>query len=144
MCCLADPEALSGIDAMCQRFPHTPVVIDHFARIGMKEPPRTEQVDDLCRLSRFKNVYVKTSAFYALGAKTPPYTDLLPMVRRLKEAFGADRLMWGSDAPYQVQTPHTYGASLALLRDHADFLTDGERQAILGGTADKVFFSPLG
>src|SRR5262245_60026212 len=34
MCCLIDPSHLPGVAAMCQRHPETPVVIDHFARIG--------------------------------------------------------------------------------------------------------------
>ena len=35
MCALVNPEALAPLDAMCQKFPETPVVIDHFARIGV-------------------------------------------------------------------------------------------------------------
>jgi predicted TIM-barrel fold metal-dependent hydrolase len=141
MCLLSDPDALPGIDAMCQRFPHTTVVIDHFSRLGMRGQVQPADLDALCRLARFKNLYVKTSAFYALGKKSPPYTDLAPMIRRLKEEFGADRLMWASDCPYQVQPPHTYQASLALVRDSLDFLTDKDRRAILSGTAEKVFFA---
>jgi predicted TIM-barrel fold metal-dependent hydrolase len=141
MCMLSDPDALSGIDRLCERFPATTVVIDHFARIGMRGPVQEDDLHALCRLARFPNVYVKISAFYALGKKSPPYQDLVPMIRRLKEEYGASRLMWASDCPYQVQSPHTYAASLALVRDHLDFLGHEERVAVLRGTAEKVFFA---
>jgi predicted TIM-barrel fold metal-dependent hydrolase len=48
--------------------------------------------------------------------------------------------MWGSDCPYQVQGPHSYASSFALIATHADFLDENEKKAILGKTADKVFF----
>lgn len=140
MCMLSDPEALSGIDKLCNRHPETTVVIDHFSRLGMRGPATEAEMETLCRLARYPKVYVKTSAFYALGAKQPPYKDLIPMIQRVIEAFGPKRLMWASDCPYQVQSPHTYEASIELVRDHLDFLTPEERQEILRGTAERVFF----
>ena len=60
---------------------------------------------------------------------------------RLRDAYGASRLMWASDCPYQVQGVHTYAASIALIRDRLDFLTAEERDWILRKTAEKVFFA---
>ena len=34
MSCLINPSNLAGVDKMCERHPETPVVIDHFTRIG--------------------------------------------------------------------------------------------------------------
>jgi predicted TIM-barrel fold metal-dependent hydrolase len=116
------------------------VVVDHFARIGMRGEIVADQLEQLCKLARYPNVYVKTSAFYALGKKQPPYTDLLPMIRRVVEAFTPQRIMWASDCPFQVQEKHTYADSIALIRDQADFLSPEDKQAILRGTAEKVFF----
>lgn len=141
MCLLADPEALPAVQRMCAAYPRTSVVIDHFARIGMKGPVRHSDLDRLCRLADFANTHVKISAFYALGAKKAPYADLAPMIRKLRDTYGASRLMWGSDCPFQVQNGHTYANSLALLRDRLDFLTAEDRQWMLRKTAEKVFFS---
>lgn len=140
MCLLADPDALPAIDQMCAKYPKTPVVIDHFARIGLKGTIVASELEQLCRLAKYPRLTVKTSAFYALGQKRSPYTDLLPMIRQLRDAFGAERLMWATDCPYQVQEQHTYADSIALLRDRADFLSADERKAILRGTAERVFF----
>lgn len=139
MCCLIDPHNLEEVDRQCARFPHTPVVIDHFARIGVDGQIRDEDVARLCRLARHPLVRVKISAFYALGKKQPPYDDLLPMIRRVYEAFGPKRLLWGSDSPYQVVPPHSYAASVELIR-RIDFWTAEERQWITRKTAEEVFF----
>jgi predicted TIM-barrel fold metal-dependent hydrolase len=139
VCPLINPTDIPYIDALCSKFGDTKVVVDHFARIGISGTIAAEQIDALCRLSRFPNVHVKTSAFYALGKKQAPYTDLLPMIGRLLDAFGPSRLMWASDCPYQVQDGHRYEPSLALIRDAAG-LSDGDKQWLLRGTAEQLFF----
>lgn len=141
MCLLANPDALPAVLEMCQQYPRTRVVIDHFARIGMSGTIDPRDLDNLCRLAKYGNVFVKTSAFYALGKKQPPYTDLLPMIQRLVQEFGAQRLMWASDCPYQVQGEHTYAASIGLIRDHLPTLSTAQRDSLLRSTAEQVFFS---
>jgi predicted TIM-barrel fold metal-dependent hydrolase len=141
MCHLVNPEALAAIDANCQKFPETPVVIDHFARIGVDGTIRPRDVDALCRLARHRKTFVKLSAFYALGAKKAPYDDLMPMIRRLLDAFTPERLMWATDCPYQVQEGHAYADSIGLIRERLDGLSDGDRDWLLRRTAEKVFFT---
>ena len=140
ICCHLAPSRLPSLETMCQRHPDTSVVIDHLALIGSGGGSHDSEVEALCRLARFPNVYVKVSAFYALGKKEPPYLDLVPIIRCLGDAFGAERLMWGSDAPYQLREPHTYAASIALIHEHLDFLSPNERLWLLSKTAEKVFF----
>ncbi len=141
ICPLMNPEYLPSVDRMCRRYPDTRVVVDHFARIGIDGTVRKRDLDALCRLSEHDNVYVKTSAFYALGKKQAPYTDLGDMIQRVLGAFGGERLMWASDCPYQVQPPHTYHASIDLIRKRLDFLSPRDREWILRDTAERVFFN---
>lgn len=140
VCLLINPEALAAVNRMCDRFPRTPVVIDHFARLGMAGPVERGPLDRLLHLSKHSQVHVKTSAFYALGKKQPPYTDLGPMIRTCRDHFGAERLMWASDCPFQVGPGHSYRDSIALVRDRLDFLTADDRDWMLRKTAEKVFF----
>ncbi|MDX1926211.1 MAG: amidohydrolase family protein [Pirellulaceae bacterium] len=141
ICNLINPADIGAVDKLCERFPSTKVVIDHFARIGVSGTIESEPLAALCRLARFPTVHLKTSAFYALGKKAAPYEDLAPMIRQVRDAFGAERLMWASDCPYQVQGSHAYEPAIALVRDKLDFLTAAEKQSILRGTAEKVFFN---
>ena len=152
MCLLADPDALPAIAAQVARYPKTPVVIDHFARLGMKggleSPESKADMERLLTLADYAEVNVKVSAFYALGAKKPPYDDLAPMIRRLRDAYGSKRLMWATDCPYQLDKgpageAHSYAASLELVRDRLDFLSREERLDILRNTARRVFFDGL-
>jgi predicted TIM-barrel fold metal-dependent hydrolase len=141
MSCLIGADAIPSVDRMSTKFPETPVVIDHLARIGVDGKVQDADVRALCDLSRHRNLYVKVSAFYALGRKQYPYTDLAPMIRRVYESFGPQRLMWASDSPFQVQAPHTYAGSLELVRDRLDFLNSHDREWLLGKTAEQLFFA---
>lgn len=138
MCCLLNPDGLPDLARMCEAFPETTVVIDHLARIGIDGEIRDEEAQALCALARYPRVHVKISAFYALGAKQPPYTDLLPLVGQVLAAYGAERLMWATDCPFQVQSV-PYEASLALVRDHLQ-CSPAERDWLLRGTAERLFF----
>jgi len=140
VCPLITPDDLPHIDSLCKQFPKTKVVVDHFGRVGIRGEITEKELSALCRLADHPLTHVKTSAFYALGQKSPPYHDLIPMIRRVVDAFGADRLMWASDCPYQVQGNHTYAASLELIRDQCDFLTSAQKTAMLRGTAERIFF----
>ena len=138
MCPLIDPKYVAGLGPMCGQFPDTTVVIDHCARIDTQHKA---ELNELCALAKHSNVYVKISAFYAFGTKQPPYLEQAPKIKRLYEAFGPERLMWASDCPYQLENGNTYAASIALVRDQLDFLTNDDKDLLLHRTAQKVFFS---
>jgi predicted TIM-barrel fold metal-dependent hydrolase len=140
MCGLINPEALESMDQMCEKFPDTTVVIDHFGRVGIDGTIREADVASLCKLARHKNTHVKVSAYYALGKKAAPYADLGPMIRRLVDAYSPERLMWATDCPYQVQNGHTYRDSIELIRSQLEFLSPADRTCLLETTAERVFF----
>jgi predicted TIM-barrel fold metal-dependent hydrolase len=141
ICPLIDPADLGQVHDMCTKFPDTRVVIDHFARVGIRGTIEADELKALTVLSKHKHIFVKISAYYALGAKQPPHTELLPMIHQMLDAYGSQRLMWGSDSPYQTVDPNTYADSLKLLTVYARNLTPEQRGQLLSGTAEKVFFS---
>ena len=141
--CLINPDAFAEVDRMCTRFPDTTVIIDHLGRIGVSGTVNERDVDALCALAKHPRVLVKVGAFYALGAKKPPYLDLGPLIHRVVHAFGVQRCMWESDCPFQV-VQDRYVDSIALIRDRLDFLSREDRAWLLTRTAEQTLFKPLG
>jgi len=139
MCCLINPQDLPALSRMSEEFPETPVVIDHMCRIGESGAIKDEDIALLCSLAKHKNTTVKISAFYALGKKKPPYLDLVPMIRKLYDSYGPERLMWATDCPFQV-VDQTYQDSVDLITKHLDFLSDDDKDAIMRRTAERVYF----
>jgi len=140
LCPIIRTDGLPALGRRCAEFPQTPVIIDHLCLIGASGTIEADEVDVLCSMAQHDNLMVKVSAFYALGAKTPPYHDLKDLIRRVVDAFGPARLMWASDAPYQVQNEHSYAASVALMEEGLDFLCAADRDLIMRSTAEGFFF----
>ena len=89
-------------------------------------------------MTRYKNVTVKISAFYALGEKKAPYHDLAPLIKQVYDAFGPQRLMWGTNFP-GVLHGTGYARSLELFRHHVDFLTAEDKEWIFSRTPLEVW-----
>ena len=140
MSCLIDPDALPELDRMCKKFPGTPVIIDHLCRIGADGTIREKDVQALCAMAVHKRVMVKIGAFYALGKKQAPYTDLADLIQAVVKAFGARRCMWESDCPFQVSGGHNYADSIDLVRMRLKFLSADDREWLLRRTAEEFFF----
>lgn len=138
--CLIDPDALPELDRMCRKYPETPVIIDHLCRIGVKGAIDGKEVDALCAMAVHPKVLIKVGAFYALGKKQPPYTDLTPLIKKVVQAFGARRCLWETDCPFQV-VDHKYQDSIDLVQKHLDFLSAEDKDWLLRRTAEGFFFS---
>lgn len=139
--CLIDPDALPELDRMCKKYPGTPVIIDHLARIGVTGTIDEKDVKALCDLARHKRVMVKVGAFYALGKKKAPYTDLGDLIEKVVTAYGPERCTWESDCPFQVVGGHNYADGIELVKSRLKFLSAGDRDWLLRKTAEKFFFS---
>ncbi len=137
---LINPEDLAAIDRMCAKFPETTVVIDHFGRLGMDGPPKKGDLDSYLALAKHKKVYCKLSAFYALGYKKQPHDELIPMIKQTIDAYGVERCLWASDAPYQLQGDNSYKSSIDLIKDRIGGLSAGDKKQLLRETALKVYF----
>jgi predicted TIM-barrel fold metal-dependent hydrolase len=138
ICPLTMPDGHPDLVAICERHPDTTVVIDHMTRMGERSPINDDEIATVCSMSKLPNVYVKISRLHALGDQPGNHDDLLPMIRKVIDAFGPERLLWGSDAPYQVVSEN-YEDSLSVVRDKLG-LSDADRDQILFKTAEKLFY----
>jgi L-fuconolactonase len=147
---------------VAERFPDLTLIIDH---LGLQQPPMEvpeeppfRSLPDLLALAKFPNVAVKMCGLPALSDESYPYRDVVPYMREIVDAFGADRLMWASDItrfnrrsglqrsetsgtqePYKGK--HTYAQSLNFVLDCPE-LSDDEKASILGGTVSRLLGWP--
>jgi L-fuconolactonase len=109
-----------------RRNPGTSFVLDHLAK-----PPDPAWDGLFAQLAALPNVSCKLS-----GLVTEMPAESAPRyLRRALELFGAERCMFGSDWPVCLLAA-TYGEVLDLV---LGAVGDGERDAVLGGTAVRVY-----
>ncbi|MCZ6793450.1 MAG: amidohydrolase family protein [Planctomycetota bacterium] len=130
---------LPKLEKMVKRFPEVPVVIDHLARVELGGAEADAGTRQLVALARYPSVSVKVSELSVISpSKRFPYRDTYPLVRRVHDAFGADRLLWGTGFPGATRAQGgrpSLEEELALIREEIPFFTDAEREKILGKNA---------
>ena len=138
---LVDANRLPELSRMCAAYPEAPVIIDHCSRLGASKrfPLNWLNAEILSHMAQHPQVYLKLGVFHALGRRQSPYLDLLLMIEQLVTVFTPQRCIWETDSPFQVEQ-HRYEESLALIRDHATFLTNADKWAILRQTCAKLLF----
>jgi predicted TIM-barrel fold metal-dependent hydrolase len=104
-------------------FPHVPVLIDHF---GLMARGTSEEYDEVVKLAKLPQFYMKISQLLP---------NSKPMVRRVYDAFGPDRLIWGSYG----SDMQAFDKILGQIDDVFDFAPEAERVKIRGGNALKLF-----
>jgi L-fuconolactonase len=115
--------------------PELDVAIDHMADCPLDRPDLLQHLLDLARYPR---VFVKISDLWTLSKQPYPYPDAQDQVKKLMQKFGARRLMWDTNWPVSLaQLP--YARIVELYRDHLDFLTADEREAILSKTVQRIW-----
>ena len=99
--CVVCPNDLDlVIPPMAERHPELQIVLDHFGMWHQLIPGvgPFEGLPKLLSLARYPNVAVKLTGLPVLSREGPPFRDLWPPLHQALEAFGPQRLMWGTDA----------------------------------------------
>jgi L-fucono-1,5-lactonase len=140
---LARPQHLTRVRKICERHPKLVVVIDHIAKPLIRDRKLEPWRADMAALGRCPNTFCKLSGIATEA--TPEWTidEIRPYVDHALEVFGPHRLLWGSDWPV-IELAGGYSrwwdATDALLAS----LDEAARDAILGGTAARVYLSRRG
>lgn len=126
---------LPEVHSLIEANPDLQVVIDHMADSPLDQP---EKLEMLLALAKYPRVYVKISHIWSLSKEAYPYADAQAQVKRVLEAFGAKRLIAGTDWPI-VPTMVSYAQRVELYRGHLEFLTEKEREQVLYKTVQAVW-----
>ncbi len=134
---LVDWFQIPQAEVMARRHPDVTIVIDHLGRPEWDDP---SSLDNLVVLAEHGNVSVKLSG-YPHGTGDPyPYAGAHPFIERTFRAYGAERLMWGSDWPMFV--PDTEYRQAFQSAWDLEFLTDDDRAWIFEKTARRAWRIP--
>ncbi|MEV6115188.1 amidohydrolase family protein [Streptomyces sp. NPDC052109] len=133
------PHQLPAATAAARRLPGLRFVLDHIGKPGIAAGALQPWASHLRDLAAEPNTCCKLSGLVT-EADWHDWTveDLRPYAETVLDAFGADRVMYGSDWPVC-----TLAADYAEVLDAARALTAGlgtdERNAVFGGTAVGVY-----
>ena len=91
-------EHVHWVEDIAVRHPRLRLIFDHMALAGgIKDEAAFAGLDQLLAAAKHPNLAVKVSALPAYSTAPYPFTNLHPYVRRVYDAFGPQRMLWGSD-----------------------------------------------
>jgi L-fuconolactonase len=132
---LMTPARLPDLAAVLERVPDVDVVLDHMADFIDED---NGDLQKLLELSRYPRLYLKLSHLAVYSQAGFPWPDTHALMQRVLQVYGAPRVMWGSDWPFSLAT-NTFAQSIAYVRDELKFLTQEDKEWILGRTALQIW-----
>ncbi|HEX3863886.1 MAG TPA: amidohydrolase family protein [Stellaceae bacterium] len=127
---VSTPGLLPEVGRIAERHPGLRLVIDHLAlsREGKDEAAFAE-LPHLLALAKHPNVAAKASALPRYSTEPYPYPRLLPLLRHVFDAFGPQRMFWGTDL---TGIPCTYPQAVALFAEHLPWLKGADLDWVMG------------
>jgi L-fuconolactonase len=121
--------------AMLELFPDVTVALDHCGFPDLSGGPPYTKAADLFELATLPNLSLKVSCH--LLEQTEATDDPRDLVDQLAAAFGADRLLWGSD--YSQTHDRPYAALVELGRTACSRLSPADQRGFLGENALRLW-----
>jgi len=133
------PKQLPAAIELVAKFPKQRFVVDHLAKPKIKTKNIAAWATQIGAMARYPNVYCKLSGMVT-EADWRHWTpaDFNPYLDVVFEAFGADRLMFGSDWPVCLLAA-SYQQVKQIVEEYVDRKAPAEREKIFGANAIRFY-----
>jgi predicted TIM-barrel fold metal-dependent hydrolase len=135
MCIQTGPVGFAQVRMLAEKFPSVNIILDHLGRPDVLDGPPYANAASLFALADLPNIYLKLTP-RIFGDVTKERASAETFFPRVVEAFGAQRLAWGSNFP---TSPGTLTEILATAGKGLACLGDEDRAWIFGKTAQKLY-----
>jgi L-fuconolactonase len=127
--------------ALIDRHPNTRFIIDHMAIMQPRTPPAPPEpwadLPKVLALAKRPNALIKVSGACTLSHKPYPFPDIWDPIRRLIDAWGVERCLWGTDWTRAFAVVNYEQAVEPFLK--TDRLSASERAMLMGGACAKAY-----
>lgn len=123
------PERVGALVPVLRRYPGLRLIVDHAGLPAYPPPmPMESIVGQAVALAAFPNVAVKASAFPCATTEPFPFPTAQRCTRTLVEAFGPERVFWGTDL---TRLPCSYTEAVRYLAEDGG-LTPAQLSLVMG------------
>jgi predicted TIM-barrel fold metal-dependent hydrolase len=129
------PRRARSLGKVAERHPGLEIVVDHLAvPVELSGDAAFAELDDILALAAHPKVAVKVSALPCHSRERYPFRDLHVHLRRVFDAFGPSRMLFGSD---YSRLPCSYEEAIHLFTEALEFLSPADREEIMGAAAKR-------
>ena len=136
---LVFPPQLKTSIALVNKFPNQKFVLDHIAKPFIKDGKIEGWKQDIKELAKAPNIYCKVSGMVTeADLKHWKPSDFTPYLDVVFEAFGTDRILYGSDWPVSLLAAQ-YEEQLNIVKAYINGFSLEEQQKVMGLNAIKFY-----
>lgn len=135
MCIQTGPIGLPQVRMLAEKFPAVNIILDHLGRPDVLDGPPYANAASLFEMADLPNLYMKLTP-RIFGDVKKDKASAETFFPRVVEAFGAQRLAWGSNFP---TSPGTLAEILATAQTGLACLSEAEREWVFGKTAQTLY-----
>jgi len=132
------PDQLGFAKELVALFPEQKFVIDHIAKPNIKNGILDGWQDDIYSIAQNQNVCCKISGLVTQANRTWIRDDFIPYLKVVVEAFGFDRILFGSDWPVCLLAA-SYNQTFGLLKDFFSSFTSEQQQQFFAQNAIQFY-----
>jgi L-fuconolactonase len=123
------------------RHPNTRFIVDHLGILQPRQPPAPEKpwadLPKILELARRPNAVIKVSGACTLSKQPYPFPDIWDPLKRVFDAWGFERCLWGTDWTRAFAVVNYEQAVKPFLETKT--LSDSERAMLMGGACAKAY-----
>ncbi len=135
MCIQTGPIGLPQVRMLAEKFSGVNIILDHLGRPDVLDGPPYANAHSLFDMGDLPNLYMKLTP-RIFGDVKKDKASAETFFPRVVEAFGAQRMAWGSNFP---TSPGTLAEILATAQAGLASLSAQDREWIFGKTAQKLY-----
>jgi len=140
---LVKPQHLDALTRRLRRYPKLQAVLDHCGKPDIAQGTLEPWGGRIDALARGTTACCKLSGLLSEAAAGADIEQLMPFVRRAFDAFGAERILWGSDWPV-LTARGTYAYWLQMALECVKRLAPDAEADVFGGNAVRFYDLAVG
>jgi predicted TIM-barrel fold metal-dependent hydrolase len=127
---LASATYLSTVGRVAERHPGLKLIVDHLGRVGgTQDEAAFANLAELLALAKYANVAVKATGAPSYSSDPYPYRNIHGYLRQIYDAFGAERMFWGTDV---TRMPCSWRQCVTMFTEELPWLSAGDKDLIMG------------
>src|SRR6266852_5159182 len=116
---------LQAVGKIAERHPGLKLIIDHFGR----PDAAWTNLPDLVAAAKFRNVALKATGAPSYSSEAYPYRNIHGHIRKLYDAFGPERMFWGTDI---TRMPCSWKQCVTMFTEELSWLSAKDKELIMG------------
>jgi predicted TIM-barrel fold metal-dependent hydrolase len=121
---------LPTVGRIAERYPRLKLIVDHLGRpSGTKDDAAWANLSEMLALAKHPNVAIKATGAPSYSSAPYPYRNIHDHLRRIHDAFGPERMFWGTDI---TRMPCPWRQCVSLFTEELPWLGGRDLELVMG------------